>query len=118
MKCFFGGFVREFLVKDVVRTACVSKRVRRSEETDPSATADGSDNPCARPEAMPRYFDTAIVMPTWLFALPTVIVTGKFAGPVPEGMRAFTCITPATSPGAPPAYRICAPAVPMLTSTL
>ena len=48
---------------------------------------------------------TAIVTLDWLEALPTVIVTGTaLPGWTPGGICTFTCITPATSPGAPPAY--------------
>jgi hypothetical protein len=46
-----------------------------------------------------------MVTPVWLAAVPTVITTGTLA-PVatPAGMVTFTCRSPATSFGDPPAY--------------
>ena len=47
-----------------------------------------------------------------------VVVTTTAAAPVtPEGTTAFTCITPATTCGAAPAYRTSAATPPMVTVT-
>ncbi len=46
----------------------------------------------------------ATVTPDWLLAVPMVITTGAGAPRgTPAGILAFTCSTPAGSPGAAPA---------------
>src|ERR1019366_2334597 len=59
---------------------------------------------------------TATVTPPWLATPPTVNTTGAVPD-TPAGTTTFTCITPAISPGAPPAYRTTADPPPMATVT-
>jgi hypothetical protein len=65
-----------------------------------------------------RRYWTASVTPAWLDAVPMMSATGTAApAGVPSGTRAFTCSTPATSPGAAPAYNTSAVTPPMVTET-
>src|ERR1019366_5544012 len=76
-----------------------------------------AQRPCWGPMYGPRcsaYF-TAIVTPACEAIPPTLTVTGTAdPSPIPCGTTAFTCINPATSPGADPAYCTVAPIPPIV----
>jgi hypothetical protein len=66
--------------------------------------------------AVPTYF-TAIITPGWDVTPPMVSTTACGPDATEAGTTAFTCSTPATSPGAEPAYSTVAATPPMLTET-